>query len=113
MVLAAILVFLLAAVFGLFILARVLQNKPTPKPAVIIHGPIAAVGLVLVIIDIVKGHTEGLLISALIIFIVAAIGGFTMYVLDTLGKRIPKPLAIIHPLVALAALIVLIIYAIQ
>jgi len=110
---AAIIIFIIAALFGLVILTAVLRDRPTPKPFVIIHGPLAATAIVLLIIDVVKGHTEALLIASLIIFIIAALGGFVLYTLDTLKKRIPKPLAILHPLIAVAGLIVLIVYAFQ
>lgn len=110
---AAIILFIIAALFGLVILTAILRDKPTPKPFVIIHGPLAATAIVLLIIDVVKGHTESLLIASLIIFVIAALGGFALYTLDTLKKRIPKPLAILHPLIAISGLIVLIIYALQ
>lgn len=110
---AAIILFIIAALFGLVILTAILRDKPTPKPFVIIHGPLAATAIVLLIIDVVKGHAESLLIASLVIFVIAALGGFALYTLDTLKKRIPKPLAILHPLIAISGLIVLIIYALQ
>ncbi len=110
---AAIILFCIAAIFGLVILTAILRNKPTPKLFVLIHGPLAATALVLVIIDVVKGHTEALLIASLVILIIAALGGFFLYTLDSLKKQIPKPLAILHPLIALSGLVVLIIYALQ
>ncbi len=110
---AAIVIFIIAALFGSIILTAILRDRPTPKPFVIIHGPLAATAIVLLIIDVVKGHSESLLIASLVIFIIAALGGFALYTLDSLKKRIPKPLAILHPLIAVAGLIVLIIYALQ
>jgi hypothetical protein len=113
LILAAICLFIIAAGFGLVILTAILRDQPTPKPFVLIHGPLAALAIVLVVIDVARGHAAGLLIASLIIFIVAAIGGFTLLTLDTLHKRIPKPLAILHPLIAVTGLIVLIVYALQ
>ena len=110
---AAIIIFIIAALFGSVILTAILRDRPTPKPFVIIHGPLAATAIMLLIIDVVKGHTESLLIASLVIFIIAGLGGFAIYTLDSLKKRIPKPLAILHPLIAVAGLIVLIIYALQ
>ncbi len=110
---AAIVLFCIAAIFGLVILTAILKNRPTPKLFVLLHGPLAAIAIVLLIIDVVKGHTEALLIASLVIFIIAALGGFFLYTLDTLKKQIPKPLAILHPLIAVTGLIVLIIYALQ
>ena len=110
---AAIALFITAAMFGSIILRAILRNKPTPKPFVIIHGPLAVTAIALLIIDVAKGHTEPLLIASLAIFIAAALGGFFLYTIDSSKKRIPKPIAIIHPLVAISGLIVLIIYALK
>jgi len=110
---SAIVIFVIAAMFGLVILTAILRDRPTPKPFVIIHGPLAATAIVLLIIDVAKGHTESLLIASLVIFIIAALGGFALYTLDTLKKRIPKPLAILHPLIAVSGLAVLVIYALK
>ncbi|KTD21827.1 hypothetical protein [Legionella londiniensis] len=109
----AIALFITAALLGLRILLAILKDKPTPKPFVLSHGPLAALAIVLLIIEVVRGNTDGLLITSLIIFILAAIGGFTLYTLDMLKKDIPKPIAIAHPIVAATGLAVLIFYALQ
>ena len=111
MIIAAIILFLIAAIFGLITLTAILRDRPTPKPAVLTHGPIAALALILIIIDIARGHTEALLITALVILLIAALGGFILFSLDMLKKHIPKTLAIVHPIVAVTGVIVLIIYA--
>lgn len=41
--------FVVAAVFGLINLIAILQNKPTMKVAVLLHGGVAAAGLVMVL----------------------------------------------------------------
>lgn len=109
----AIVLFILAAVFGLINLVAILRDQPTPKPAVYIHGLLAATALTLLIIDIIKGHKESLLIASAIIFIVAAMGGFILFVLDMERKKIPKILALLHPLIAVSGLAVLVVYALQ
>src|SRR4051794_32866008 len=111
MILAAIIIFLITAVFGAIIVFHILKDRPTPKSIVIIHGPLAAIGLLLLIIYIVIGHNETLPIISLILFIIAAGGGYLLYSLDTLKKHLPKSLAIIHPIIAFAGVVVLIIYA--
>src|SRR5438552_322639 len=45
----AIVLFIIAAMFGLVILTAILRDRPTPKPFVIIHGPLAATAIVLFI----------------------------------------------------------------
>jgi hypothetical protein len=99
-------VFVVAAVFGLVNLIAILQNKPTPKVSVFLHGGIAAVGLLMVVVYVMK-HTPSLL-GSLTAFVVAAIGGFILFGIDMAKKPVPKWLAIIHPLIAATGLIMLI-----
>lgn len=107
----AIALFIIAAMFGLFILFAVLRNQPTPKGAVFTHGPIAATALLILLYGIFYGgHSGGLIITSATLFVLAALGGLTMFAFDMLGRPIPKKIAIIHPLVAVFALILLIVY---
>ena len=103
--------FIIAAMFGLFILFAVLQDRPTPKGAVFTHGPLAAAALIIVLYYIFTGnYSDGLLITSAVIFVLAAAGGLTMFTFDMMGKPIPKVIAIIHPIAAATALIMLIVY---
>src|SRR5262245_15156761 len=113
MLITAIMLFLIAAIFGLIILTAILKNQPTPKSIVFTHGPIAALALILVIIYSIRGHTEPLLITSIVLFILAALGGLTLFTIDMRNKPIPKLLAVIHPIVAVIALISLIIYVLR
>jgi hypothetical protein len=54
-----------------------------------------------------------LLLTSIILFILAALGGLTLFTIDMKHKPIPKFLALLHPLLAVIGLIVLIIYALQ
>lgn len=101
-------VFVVAAVFGLVNLIAILQNKPTPKVSVFLHGGIAAVGLLMVVVYVLK-HT-GSLMASLTAFVVAALGGFILFGIDMSKKPVPKWLAIIHPLVAAVGLVLLIMF---
>ncbi|MGE5693411.1 MAG: hypothetical protein ACM3YF_06485 [Candidatus Zixiibacteriota bacterium] len=107
MLIFAIALFVLAAVFGLFALLAILKNQPTPKPAVFAHGAIAAIALILVIAYTV-GAVGPAPMASMILFIIAALGGFALFTLDWQKKPIPKPLAFIHPIAAVIALILLI-----
>lgn len=110
----AIILFLIAATFGLIILTAILKNKPTPKAAVFAHGPIAATALILVILYYLNDHADHLLKISIVIFILAALGGLTMFTLDVIKKKpVPKLIAVIHPIAAVTALIILILYVLQ
>ena len=100
MIYTAIALFSLAALLGMFLLGFVLKGKETPKAVVFTHGPLAAAGLVLLIIyaiDRSPGHLE-----SIVLFTMAAAGGVVMLYRDITGKGIPKWLAIVHGLLAIA-----------
>lgn len=112
MLITAIVLFALAAVFGLVVLTAILKNKPTPKPAVFVHGGLAAVALLLVII-FVAGSTGASPTTSLVLFILAALGGFTLFAIDMQKKPVPKWLAFVHPIVAAIALVLLIVFVLR
>ena len=109
MLTTAIGLFVLAAIFGAVALIAILKNKPTPKPAVFIHGGVAAIALLLVILS-VAGSTGPSPIVSLALFIIAALGGFTLFAIDIQKKPVPKLLALVHPLVAAVGLVLLILF---
>lgn len=113
MLLLAILLFVIAAIFGLIVLIAILKDRPTPKPAVFTHGPIAALALIITIVYCVMGHADPLLISSIVLFILAALGGLTLFTIDMRHKPIPKLLAILHPILAVIALLTLVVYLVQ
>jgi len=112
MLITAIVLFALAAVFGLVALTAILKNKPTPKPAVFIHGGLAAVALLLVIF-FVTGSAGPSPIASLVLFVVAALGGFALFAIDMQKKPVPKFLALVHPVIAAIALVLLIVFALR
>lgn len=106
---AAIILFALAAMFGLVLLISILQDIPTPKPSVFIHGGLAILGLGLVTAYVIIQGYSSALITALVLLIIAASGGLFLFARDMRNKSIPKWLALLHPLIAFAGLIALII----
>lgn len=106
----AIALFVIGAIFGLIVLTAVLRDKPTPKPAVVVHGLFVATALVLAIIAYLMGPHSALLATSIVLFIIAALGGFTLLFHDLMHKIIPKWLAVLHPIIAVIALILLIAY---
>lgn len=108
MLITTVILFALAAVFGLVLLTRVLKEEDTPKPVVYLHGLAAAVGLVLLIIAYFE-QGDSLLMTSVIVFIVAALGGFVMFGRDLNRKSIPKWLALVHGGAAVVAFVLLLI----
>lgn len=107
MLIASVIVFALAAALGLYLLRYILMEKNTPKGVVMIHGGIAALGIVLLIIYslLYKGP-----IASLIVFVLAALGGFLMFGMDIFGKKVPKIFAIGHGLIAVTGFVLLVLF---
>jgi hypothetical protein len=108
---AAIAIFGMTAILGMYLLSLILRNKSTPKGVTIIHGVMAAVALVLLII-FCFGPTPGPWPS-IIVFTIAAMGGFVLNYRDITGKKVPKWLGIVHGLAAITGFIMLLCFAFQ
>lgn len=100
--------FILAAVIGIYLLSLILRKKETRKGLVFIHGPLAGLALVIVIVNsIMTENTK--LIGPIFVFVMAALGGGVLVYKDLTGHRPPAWLGILHGLIAVTGLIYLII----
>jgi hypothetical protein len=108
MITAAIGFLALSAILGMILLSFVLKGKHTPKALAFTHGPLAVVGIVLLIIYCVKHNPSP--VESLILFIIAATGGFILITRDLMGKTIPKWLAVVHGLVAVVGFLWLLMF---
>ena len=98
--------FALAAVFGITLIIPVLQGKTPTRTFVFIHGGLAAVALVMLLLQFFKeGSTVPQL--SLILFVVAALGGFVLFAMDVQKKPIPKAVALLHAGLAITAFLIL------
>lgn len=112
--LSAIIVFFLIAAFaGAFVLTSILKNQQTAKPVALLHGAIAVIGLLMLIVFVITRPTSYLLLTSLGLFILAAFGGLYMFIVDISKKPVPKVVAVIHPMIAIIALTLLVVYVLQ
>ena len=91
----------LAALLGFYLLSYVLQKKETPKAIAFIHGPLAVVGLILLLVY--AAYNTPFPLVSICLFVLAALGGLILIYKDLTGKPIPQALAIGHGLLALTA----------
>ena len=105
----AVVLFLIAAVIGLTVWLKIMGNKPTNKAVALIHGLVAVIGFLMVLIFTI-GATAGAPVGALILFAVAALGGLTLFVRDLMKTPGPKWLAVLHPLLAVVGLLLLLVF---
>ncbi len=104
-------IFALAAILGMVLLSYVLRKKTTPKAVMIGHGLFAATALVLLLVYTFD-HQPGP-VESLILFVIAALGGFILVAKDLTGKEIPKWLAVVHGLTAVAGFILLLVFTLN
>lgn len=112
MIYGSIALFALAAVLGLIIATAIFKGKETPKPAVYAHGAMAAIGLVLFVLYALQNPTNYPQLS-LILFVVAALGGFYLFANDMRKKPGPKPVVIVHALAAVTAFTLLLLFVLM
>lgn len=106
---AAIAILGMTAIFGMYLLSLVLRSKSTPKGVTIIHGLLAVVAVVLLLVYSF-GHKPGAWVS-IIVFLLAASSGFILNYRDITGKSVPKWLGIVHGLTAIAGFVLLLYFA--
>jgi hypothetical protein len=105
---AAIILFALAAAGGATLAYMRIVKKDVNLPLAIGHGILAATGLVLLIMTVVRTGGTGLT-AALIAFLAAAIGGFVLLSFHLRMRPMPVPLVLVHGGVAVTAFVILLI----
>jgi|SRR5215471_180627 len=105
----AVVLFALAALGGIILAALHLKRKSAPIPLALLHGLLAAAGLVLLIIAVVQMASAGPAGVALVIFIIAALGGFVLFTMHLTRKPLPAGLIVVHGLAAVVAFVVLLV----
>ena len=104
MIYLAIALFAVSAVLGLTILVKWLTKKDASKGVIYSHGIVAAVALVLLIVYAVQNPGNFPKIS-IILFVVAALGGFYMFLRDLKKKTSPMAIAFTHALLAVGGFV--------
>lgn len=104
MIFVSMIAFILAAMFGLFMLFYVLGGNRPPRMLSLTHGTFAVIGLVLLLVS--AFYISEFRIAAIIILL-AALGGIYMFSFDLRQLQIPKKVAVIHGLAAITGFLVL------
>lgn len=101
MLVYAIILFAIAAMFGLYLISRVFAGQLPAWAPVILHGLFAASGLLILLYAacVVGGAPTPVLVAA-VLLLVAALGGFALFSFQLRKQVPPKSLAVIHALAA-------------
>lgn len=106
----SIILFAIAAVLGLTVAVALLRKKETSKPVALAHGAVGAGGLVLLLLHAMS-HPQQMLTLAIVLFVVAALGGAVLFANDLRRKPGPVFLIFVHALVAVVALVLVLVVA--
>jgi hypothetical protein len=107
---ASIILFAIAAVLGVTILIKWLSKKDVSRAVVYGHGIFAALGLGLIVVLAIESP-DNYPKTALILLIIAALGGFYMFFRDLQNKMSPYSIAFVHALLAVAGFVSLLLFA--
>jgi len=110
MIYASIALFAISAVLGLTILLKWLSKTEASSTVIYAHGAFAAVALVILIVFALQ-NPENFPKTSILLFIVAALGGFYMFFRNLKQKIGPMPLAFLHALLAVSGFVILLLFA--
>ena len=106
----ALVLFALAAVGGLIMAVQRFRGAPQPAlPLALVHGAAAAAGLVALIVVVAGSGAPSLARVALVIFLVAALGGFYLFSVHLRKQPLPIPVIVVHALAAVTAFVILLV----
>jgi hypothetical protein len=111
MIYASIILFAIAAMFGLTILIRWLIKKDAPAVVIYSHGIFAVIAFLSLLVYSLQNKEHFPLVS-LILFAIVAVAGFIMFFMNLKNSKSPLFIAFIHAIVAVTAIILLLLFAI-
>lgn len=104
----ALVLFAVAAVGGIVLALIRFKGKPYPPLALaLVHGAVAAAGLVTLIALVAQSKGTSSASTALILFVIAALGGFGLFFHHIRKVALPIWLVVVHALVAVAGFLIL------
>jgi len=109
MLVLSVILFAIAALGGLVLGVSGLRQRDLPMWLSLIHGLVAAAGLVTLILVVLQGNAGTLVIISLVLFLIAALGGFVLFSFHLRKRPHPKGLIVIHALAAVIAFVLLLI----
>jgi hypothetical protein len=103
----AIIVFALGALGGLVLASYVLRAKLAPWALSLLHAALGAIGLLLVIYAALSTGISGAALTALIILVIAALGGFYLASIHLRGEVASKAVVFVHAGIAVIGFLTL------
>jgi len=99
----ALIAFAIAALGGLILALHVLREKQAPWSLSVLHGLLGAAGLVLLLLAVLGGAAGSVGTWSLVLFVVAALGGFFLASFHVRKTLPPKGAVVLHAALAVVA----------
>jgi hypothetical protein len=103
----AVIVFAVAALGGLVLASYVLQGRLAPWALSLLHAGLGAIGLLLVIYAAITTGISHTAMIALVILVIAALGGFYLASIHLRNQVAPRSVVFIHAGVAVIGFLTL------
>ena len=104
---SALVLFAIGALGGLALASFVLRERLAPWPLSLLHAALGAIGLLIVLYAAIKTGIAGAALTAFVILIVAALGGFYLASIHLRGQVAPRPVVFVHAGVAVIGFLTL------
>jgi hypothetical protein len=103
----ALVVFAVGALGGVMLATHVLQGRLAPWPLSLLHAGLGAVGLLLLIYAALTTGVSHTTLAALVILVIAALGGFYLASIHLRGKVAQQMVIFVHAGVAVVGFLTL------
>jgi len=102
--------FAVAALGGIVLAVIRFKGKPYPPMGLaLVHGAVAAAGLIALIAFLAQGQGTSSSKAALALFVIAALGGFGLFFHHARKVALPIWLVVVHAVVAVVAFLILLV----
>ncbi len=103
----ALLVFAIAALGGMVLASFVLRGRLAPWAVSVLHALLGATGIALLLFATLQGAGSPRASAALLLFVLAALGGFYLASIHLRRRVAPKAVVFVHASVAVLAFLTL------
>jgi hypothetical protein len=103
----ALIIFAIGALGGIALASFVLRGRLAPWPLSLVHAALGAIGLIILIYAAVTAGISHAALAALVILVIAALGGFYLASIHLRQKVAPKPIVFVHAGIAVIGFLTL------
>jgi len=112
--LTALVLFAIAALGGVAMaVIRFRGAERPPTGLALLHGAVAAAAIIVLIVAMLSMPNPAQARTALVLFIVAALGGFYLFAQHVQKRALPIPIILVHALIAVIGFLILLVVVIH